>query len=771
MNKRLDRLLESYQGNAYPAMLADLGEHLGITEASLRSIALGWAPIVEFKKGKNYQGWWAIGERDSDAKVIGISLRSQNDGKVMLPSSKHGLVYVVNPDHQLGEKGYNGGKHNWERAADAGVLCPICHKPDGCLVSSENTIDPQAVVCIRETSDRGMKFGYLHIRKTTGNLRSASPLMPSDHPVIIVEGFSDTAAATDLGFVSVGRPSNLACMDTLRDLVRSRPCIVVGENDRKPDGREPGREGMVAAFQAISQVSRDVKMVMPPEHVKDFRAWKNKYGLTKESFLSYVAEHGQTQLDNSIIHDARPTTIARAFLDAKFKLGSRYILRRWEETWYRYGGTKYVPLKDEEFQQPIYQWAYDMKIQSETAKGDVRMRPLVANNTLLANVQGAMAAETLVPSREIPAWINGASGPEPRDLIVFANGVLDVRAFLSGDSDPLLDSTPDLFTTAALPVSFDPTATCPTWISFLGSSLGDELAKIDLIQEWFGYCMTCDMSMQKMMFMRGPTSSGKGNILRVLEALIGKEQTCNTSFADLSGPFGLAPLLGKLICLIPDARAPRDGTAIRGLELLLNISGDDSVQINRKYKDQIESHRLTARISIASNGILDVPDHAGALTRRLNIVEFTKSFAENPDRALPGKLLAEIPGIALWALEGLRRLRANGCFTLPASSRDAAQEWRTATSPVAAFLEECTDKDANADVRKEMLYDAWAAWSGERRLTQISKTQFYERIRFNAVYATSATYEQGPHKYSVFKGLKFKRWAETKFLGKPEGRH
>lgn len=425
-------------------------------------------------------------------------------------------------------------------------------------------------------------------------------------------------------------------------------------------------------------------------------------------------------------------------------------------------------MNEEEFIQAIYPWAYDKLIQEETPKGDIKLSPLVANSSLIVNLGQAMTAETLVPSTAIPAWINGRSGPDPKDLIVFANGVLDVAAYLAGASDALSDSTPDLFTTAALPVCFDPTATCHSWCSFLNSSLDDDAAKIDLLQEFMGYCMTSDTSMQKMLFLRGVTSSGKTTILEVLTSLVGSEQTCATSFSDLSNTHGTAPLMGKLLCTIGDARAPKDGTAMRGLELLLNISGTDGIQINRKFKDQITGHRLTARIAMASNEILDVPDHAGALARRLCLLEFNRSFAACPDTGLPDRLKAEIPGIAVWALAGLRRLRENGAFTVPASTRDALAEWRLATSPVAAFLEECTDQ--GGEVGKNELYDAWLAWSGERRIGQTTRSKFYERVRSNAPYASAATYEKGPHKTSVFKGLTLKQWAVNKLLGRPGGR-
>lgn len=775
MSTQLERLLEATQGNSYPAMLEDLGQHLGVSADSLRRLALGWLPIAEFKKGKNYQGWWVIPERDETAKPTGLSLRSQSDFKCMYPGSKHGLVYEVNPEHERGSESYQAGASNWIRTMDAGRECPVCGKPDGCLLSAENPADPKAVVCIRikEGAEKPLKFGYLHIRKAEGRLHGTSALADNGGPVVVVEGMSDTAAAMDLGFNGVGRPSNLACMDVLTDLVRGRDVIIVGENDRQtdPTGRvlTPGRDGMVAAFQMVRRASR-ATMLMPPEHVKDFRAWVAKYKLNRESFLQYHADHKEEHAEELVIEDSRPLTIARAYLTSQHRMANRYTLRRWAGTWYRYGGAKYEEVPDESFKQPIYPWSHDKQVRHvDTKTGSESLQPLVANNSLVANLAEAVMAETLVQHLTIPCWINGRKGPNPRDLIVFSNGILHVPSFLAGEPESkyLLDSTPDLFTTVALPYPFDPTARCPTWSEFTLSSLGDDQEKVNLLCEWMGYCLTPDTSMQKIMFLRGPSAAGKSVILNVLCRLVGEEQSAATSFADLSGSFGLHSLMGKMICVIPDARTPRHGDNMRGLELLLNIAAGDGIQINRKFKDPIERHKLMTRITIASNEFLEVPDHAGAMLRRLNVIEFAQSFVGREDFGLEDKLAAEIPGIAVWSLDGLKRLREQGVFTVPASSKVALQEWRTTTSPLAAFLEECTDQDAAGEVQKTELFDAWSHWSSERKISTTSFSRFCERIRSNAPYAVSDTYEKGAHKFSVFRGLTLKEWAARKFLGRP----
>lgn len=764
-NNPMQRHLDSFQANAFPTMYDDLAQHLGVTAESVRKIAPGWAPIVTFKKGMNYQGWWAVPGRDDAGEVIGLGLRSQTDTKVMFPGSKLGLIYEVNPDHVQGEHGYNPGPQNWVRTMDAGLICPVCGKPDGCLVSADNVIDPKAAVCRVQPSERKLKFGYLHILKAEGLLNNKHPLLASEHPVLIVEGFSDTCVALDLGFVGVGRPSDQAGMSLLTSLMRGRDAWVIGENDRKPDGREPGKEGMISAFQNLTRVCKNVRMCMPPPHIKDLRDWKKKEQITQAGLIEYVTKHGMNQDESPVVTDDRPTTVALSFLDSKYRQTGRYLLRQWNSVWYHYYDGKYVALTENEIVQPMYAWAKHKLINKERGgKGEVVTVPMRMDIPTANNLKQAMMAETLLPLTSLPCWINETQGPDPRDLIVFNNGILDVNAYIQGSDTCLLPHSPDLFATVALPFAFDPTARCPLWHGFTDSSLGDETAKIQLLREWFGYCMTSDTSKQKMMYMRGLPGAGKGTAMTILEAMIGKGQAAATSFSDLAGDFGLAPLLGKQICLIGDARTP-GSKGMKGLELLLTMTGEDTQQVNRKNKDQLGDVTLIARITIASNSFIEVPDHEGAMARRLLLLEFTRSFEGHADTELREKLKTELPGIAIWALEGLKALRARGpfgTFTIPASSVAALKDWKAGNSPLSAFVSECCDEGGT--MSKSRLFDVWDAWCLERRGPEISRTRFYEQMKSHMRNLTSFDHEDATGRpVAMFRGVSLKRWAEKKY--------
>jgi hypothetical protein len=101
----------------------------------------------------------------------------------------------------------------------------------------------------------------------------------ADGPIFVVEGFSDVAALGCLGLAAVGRPSSHGGGDllaaALRNAAPGRPIFVVGENDRKPDGRWPGKDGadLVAKVVACALPDRTVLGLCPPDGVKDVREW------------------------------------------------------------------------------------------------------------------------------------------------------------------------------------------------------------------------------------------------------------------------------------------------------------------------------------------------------------------------------------------------------------------------------------------------------------------------------------------------------------------
>src|SRR3954447_16808437 len=84
-------------------------------------------------------------------------------------------------------------------------------------------------------------------------------------------------------------------------------------------------------------------------------------------------------------------------------------------------------------------------------------------------------------------------------------------------------------------------------------------------------------------------------------------------------------------------------------------------------------------------------DPSGALPSRFVILKTAASFLGREDHGLTDKLLAELPGILNWSVQGYRRLRERGRFIEPASAQEALEQLELLGSPIKAFLSECCE--------------------------------------------------------------------------------
>jgi putative DNA primase/helicase len=228
-----------------------------------------------------------------------------------------------------------------------------------------------------------------------------------------------------------------------------------------------------------------------------------------------------------------------------------------------------------------------------------------------------------------------------------------------------------------------------------------------------GYLLTPDTTHQKILMLIGPKRSGRGTIARVIRGLIGPENVANPTLSGLATNFGCAPLLGKPVAIVTDARLSGRTDVAQVVERLLSISGEDAQTIDRKHLPAV-TVKLPTRFVLISNELPRLTDTSGALPSRLIILPMTGSFYGREDRTLTATLLGELPGILLWAIEGWRRLRERGAFAQPQAGKAMVGQMEDLASPVGAFLKDRCRVRPGAEVMALELYHAWTAWCRER---------------------------------------------------------
>jgi putative DNA primase/helicase len=405
-------------------------------------------------------------------------------------------------------------------------------------------------------------------------------------------------------------------------------------------------------------------------------------------------------------------------------------LRYWREEIHKWDGAAYRPVLDKELRAELnatvkeeFDRLYKVELQKhqqepeESEESGKKKGPPVARKVtgrLISDVAQALAGQVLLPGTvKQPAWVEGAE-PFPADeLLVCKNGLVHLPSYVAGRPyrHPL---TPRLFTANALSYDFRPDVPAPAqWLQFLGQLWPDDPQAIGVLQEWLGYCLLPDTSQHKILMVVGPKRSGKGTIARVLRALVGLDNVAGPTLAGLGTNFGLWPLLGKTVAIISDARLSGRTDAAVVTERLLSISGEDAQTIDRKNLSHVTC-QLPVRFVILTNELPRLSDPSGALVGRLILLRQTRSWYGQEDTTLTARLLAELPGILLWSVEGWRRLHERGRFEQPESGKKLVADMEDLSSPIGAFLRECCNVGPGFEVLVRDLYDRWKRWCEDK---------------------------------------------------------
>lgn len=384
---------------------------------------------------------------------------------------------------------------------------------------------------------------------------------------------------------------------------------------------------------------------------------------------------------------------------------------------------RYVQVEDYEVKKRLQNWLHGaLRYIRSRSKDQLELIDFESNpNTVNAALESLRGHVHLPDTVASPSWL----GEPPNDVDV--EDVLPCRTtLLHLPTMERMSATPRFFTLNALDIDPDTSAPVPTnWFQFLHQLFDGDCESHDLLQEWFGYCLTADTSLQKILLMVGPKRSGKGTIGRVLRRLVGEGNVSGPTTSSLAGPFGLQPLIGKSLAIVSDARFHGDNISTV-VERLLCISGEDALTIDRKHMPSLTT-KLNTRFMFMTNEIPRLTDSSGALAGRFMILRFNQSFYGKEDSCLTNRLLAELPGILNWAIEGRQRLRERGHFVMPSTVEDVVQDIEDLSSPVAAFVRDQCHVGPGYRVSVNSIYDAWGRWCDEEGRQIVSTKQTFGR--------------------------------------------
>lgn len=353
---------------------------------------------------------------------------------------------------------------------------------------------------------------------------------------------------------------------------------------------------------------------------------------------------------------------------------------------------------------------------------------------LLKEVTAALEADTFKRAEDINQNIN---------LLNVKNGMLDLETLKLKPYDPAYLST------VQIPCDYDPAATCPRWLTFLQEMFGDDPTKVDILQEFFGYCLTSLTNQEKAVLMVGEGANGKSKVLDVLQGVVGSDNTSVVPLEQFKNPHYLAEFFGSMVNISYESN-----TKTQVYEATFKqLTSGETIPADRKYGHPFK-FKNTAKLIFAFNNMPQVDDTTDAFYRRIIPIPCNVQIPEDKqNKNLSKELLEELPGILNWALYGLFRLREQKGFTESPESRAFLEGYRKDNNNVISFVDEACRLDPIEISTKEELYEAYGRFCKSSGYHPLGKIKFGRRIQR---YCPKVADDSGTDNVKFWRGISAK---------------
>lgn len=313
-----------------------------------------------------------------------------------------------------------------------------------------------------------------------------------------------------------------------------------------------------------------------------------------------------------------------------------------------------------------------------------------------------------------------------KNLINAENGMFDTNDFVLKSHDYRY------YSTIRLPVTISQNATCPRFLKFLEEIFEGDRERIDVAQEWTGYMLTAETKAQKSLILLGEGQNGKGVFIDTISLIIGEDNISHIPLNELNKGFSRVKLYNKTANISGENEI--DGKSFN-TQYFKAIVGEDTINAEEKHMP-VFSFKPTVKLVMTMNKLPDTNDSSYGYFRRLCILAFNVNFSGTKrDNSLKEKLKEELPGIFLWAMEGLKRLKENDYkFSSCKSMDDMLGKYKVEQKPMYEFFEDCIIpvEDTSYRENNKLVYNTYNNWTSQNGINgkygKLSSQKFWREF-------------------------------------------
>jgi putative DNA primase/helicase len=365
--------------------------------------------------------------------------------------------------------------------------------------------------------------------------------------------------------------------------------------------------------------------------------------------------------------------------------------------------------------------------------------PLQALNSTRNNVIGNLDSLSIanVPSYwQPPCWL--PNGGDASGWLAMKNCLLNIENLAQVFNGQKLsqdifvrDHTPELFSSFAASYNYDPNAKCPKFENYLKGVQPDSEART-VIQMLYGLSLVPDTRYEVVFILFGESGTGKSVCLHVLEHLVGANNCCCLPLSKFTEKHSLHLLTENLLNIVGDLPTNDGRTNLHAAEGTLKDSASGgNVPIERKGKDPL-SAPVIARNVFGTNELPPFADRSNGVWSRLRIIPFDQVFRNTgrDNKNLKYDLVREeLPGIFIWAVHGLAKLRRLSAFPECPGGLEQKKLHRTNCDHEHEFLNEYYREYPGCYVIKSDLYRAYCNFCSENGYRPKNSANFHQEVR------------------------------------------
>lgn len=332
-------------------------------------------------------------------------------------------------------------------------------------------------------------------------------------------------------------------------------------------------------------------------------------------------------------------------------------------------------------------------------------------------------------------------------LIAFKNGVLDIRTM------ELRDFTDDDVIPNIIQHDWNPDAECQVVDNTLLKMACCEPDIFESLMEVIGVCMYRSAEFTQSAILLGEGSNGKSTYIRMLQALLGKQNISSLDMAMLGKQFHTGQLAGKLANLGDDI----SNEFQRGdlLSVFKKIVDGNRVYADVKGVEGFEFESY-ATLVFSANEFPRLADYTDGMLRRIFPIEFNARFSKTDadyDPRISRKITTEqaCQRMAVLGVAGLHQVIDNNGFTPNAASSKRVGEIQAENDNVLSWS---IENGWNADTLDGCVgmtkYSEYKQWCLDCGLQAVSRNKFSRSINKHYGMQTADEWTNGATK-KVFK--------------------